>query len=483
MTRRQGGWGRANSHLVTFRHQAVYSADGERLIILPGTRLVGMLIDGREPALQLPAMTLALSRDMVEIAPNPDPKLTLRALAEQTGRAASDALASGDAGEAMGRFIEAAVQYRLLDDDEAAEAMQVAARRAGNRSLQTPEGRAEYERHTGELSDEALRQLGATIRAALGRLGGYRYQPATFAEALAAWDVLRHAVLQVANLDSWNRDHPRPVEPITPETIWVGPDYLAGELLTEPQGGAEQLAALAEMALALDPDEADAYLILGGQAQERGDRVAAMRWYQAAVQAGERKLGPEYFSGPDRPTFWLAVETRPYMRARAALAGLLYQQGELERAIGEYWAMLELNPGDNQGLRYTLASLLLERQDHAGFERLYRFMAAVNAEYEGDEDDEREPEARTEPETPADPLDPSSLSSYESAYWLYPAALYHFQREGDGERARAALAIARKQNHHVIPLLTGQRRLPADDPPYYTPGGPDEAVLYEPAAG
>lgn len=63
------------------------------------------------------------------------------------------------------------------------------------------------------------------------------------------------------------------------------------------------------------------------------------------------------------------------MRARADLAATLVKLGDYEQAIAEYWALLELNPGDNQGLRYLLASLLLERRDHDGFARLYQLFA------------------------------------------------------------------------------------------------------------
>jgi hypothetical protein len=148
------------------------------------------------------------------------------------------------------------------------------------------------------------------------------------------------------------------------------------------------------------------------------------------------------------------------------------------RPIAEYWSLLELNPGDNQGIRFTLASLLLEQRDHAGFERLHRFMAVVGAEDDDDDDDDDSQAMRSEREQPDDPLDPAALNGYEGAYWLYPAALYYFQRQGDSERARAVLELARRQNRFVVPLLTGQRRLPAEGLPSYSPGGEDEAVLY-----
>ena len=478
-TARQRGAAHTHSHLVTFRQQLVYRTDGERLTIMAGTQLVGLLIDGPDPALQMETMTLALSPQLVTIEPNPDPRLTLDALAQQTAQAAEAALAARDFGPATDRYLQAAVQYRLVGDAELASAMQIAAQRAlsgdlraQNAFLRTPEGIADFDRHTGALSDEALRQLGATLRLIVRQLGGYQYRPVTLAEAQAAWAIVRHAVAQIGNLDHGYRRHPRPAQPISPATQWVNAENLVGDLLSEPQGSPEQIADLAELAMALDPDDADSYTLLGGMAHRRGDRAAARRWYAAGVAAGERKLGAAFFHDPDRPRFWLAVETRPYMRARAALADTLVELGEADQAIAEYWGLLELNPGDNQGLRYILASLLLERHDHDRFARLYQFIATP-LDDEDDEDDEE-----VEPPAPFDPLDPATLSIYESAYWLYPAALYHFQREGNSARARAALQLARTQNPHVIPLLLGRTVMPREDPPHYRPGSFDEAALY-----
>ena len=54
--------------------------------------------------------------------------------------------------------------------------------------------------------------------------------------------------------------------------------------------------------------------------------------------------------------FWGFLETRPYMRARAGLAGTLLKLGDIDGAVGHYRDMLKLNPNDNQGIRYVLAA-------------------------------------------------------------------------------------------------------------------------------
>lgn len=475
--RREAAWNRQNTYLVTFRHEAAYRLADERLVILAGTQLVGALSEVPEPVLHLGTMSLALSREFADIQPSPDPSLTLVALARQTVQAAHEAIRTGDFIVAAARFRQAAVQQRILGDIDAEMELRASAQHMQNRAARTAEGLADFDRHTAELSDEALRQLGATVRLALRQLGGYQYAPATPAEAQVVWEVIRHAVAQIANLDHWAREHQRPAQPISPQTIWVDGEALVGDLLAEASGPPEYLAALAEVAIALDPDDADGYLMCGRLADAAGNLEEARQWYEAGMRAGERKLGAACFNDPDRPRFWLAVETRPYMRARAALAAVLAKRGDPEQAIAEYWGMLELNPGDNQGIRYLLASLLLERKDLAGFERLYRQIAKPLIEDEEADGAEAADDAIA-PSLEADPLDPTQLNVYEGAMWLYPAALYHFQREGDGEQARAALALARSQNPHVIPLLTGRARLPREAPDSYSHGSREEAAIY-----
>ncbi|NJN68418.1 MAG: hypothetical protein HC884_17745, partial [Chloroflexaceae bacterium] len=143
----------------------------------------------------------------------------------------------------------------------------------------------------------------------------------------------------------------------------------------------EEQALLADLAIALAPDHADSYAIHGWLAEQRGDLPAAQRWYAQGVAAGERFLGAASFAQAIRGErrFWGWVETRPYMRARASLALVLWKQGLLHEAIPHYQALLDLNFRDNQGNRYLLASLLLEAGDDEAFERLPQQWWRLNA--------------------------------------------------------------------------------------------------------
>ena len=151
--------------------------------------------------------------------------------------------------------------------------------------------------------------------------------------------------------------------------------------------------ALARKALAITPLCSDAYNIL---AEEARSVEEARDLFARGVEAGELALGRKGFE-EYAGHFWGFLETRPYMRARAGLAGALLKLGDAEAAIGHYRDMLELNPGDNQGIRYVLAACLLRSGDEAGLKDL--------------------------------------LAAYEdegSAHWLYTRALLAF-REGRRE--------------------------------------------------
>jgi tetratricopeptide (TPR) repeat protein len=165
--------------------------------------------------------------------------------------------------------------------------------------------------------------------------------------------------------------------------------------------------------------------------------------YAKGVEAGELALGTEGFADY-AGHFWGFLETRPYMRARAGLAGVLLKLGEEDAAIGHLRAMLELNPGDNQGIRYLLLGCLLRRDDAAAVKQL---LAAYNDEY--------------------------------SAHWLYTRALVAF-RDGDAEEPRVAKLVrdAWSANPHVPAILAGTRRPVTSNNGYVTMGGADEATDY-----
>jgi tetratricopeptide (TPR) repeat protein len=198
---------------------------------------------------------------------------------------------------------------------------------------------------------------------------------------------------------------------------------------------------LAEEALEISEECADAYVILAEESAE--DAEEARELYEAGVRAGERALGEEIFT-EQKGNFWGILETRPYMRSLEGLAASLWVLGERGESISHYRRMLELNPNDNQGVRYELAARLLEegRDEELG-ELLERY------EEEG------------------------------SADWLYTRALWRFRTEGATRKATADLEEAASANPYVPLYLLGRKNFLAQGLPGLVGlGDESEAVAY-----
>jgi tetratricopeptide (TPR) repeat protein len=203
-------------------------------------------------------------------------------------------------------------------------------------------------------------------------------------------------------------------------------------------GGPKQVA-LAKKALQVCPDCADAYVVLAEHAETLEE---ALRLNAEGVAAGQRALGPRAFKEYEGQ-FWGFLETRPYMRARLALAQCLWAAGRREEAIEHYREMLRLNPGDNQGVRYILVSCLLDLDRREELRQL--------------------------------------LDKYEddaTANWGYANALLAFRAEGESPRARQLLLEAKKTNKHVPAYLLGSKSIPEALPEYVGFGDENEAASY-----
>jgi tetratricopeptide (TPR) repeat protein len=202
---------------------------------------------------------------------------------------------------------------------------------------------------------------------------------------------------------------------------------------------ADRRVKLAEEALTICPDCADAYVLL---AEHTPRRKAALHLWEQAVAAGERALGPKGFEEA-AGHFWGMLETRPYMRARLGLAHALWMAARRDEAVTHLQEMLRLNPNDNQGVRYTLAGFLLSLDRDDDLARLL---------------DQYPDEA--------------------SAAWSYTWALLTFRKEGDTLTARRLLKAAVKSNKHVPAYITGRNYPPDREQRSYSPGDESEALEY-----
>jgi len=199
--------------------------------------------------------------------------------------------------------------------------------------------------------------------------------------------------------------------------------------------------ALLEKALKLDSGNVDVLLeLFRHETLSPADKI---EFLQKLLKLAETRLGPKAFQ-EFAGAFWGFHETRPYMRVRVMLAEHLRAAGRIAEAIAEWQAMLVLNPGDNQGVRYALLSSLL----------------ALN----------RLEEARA--------LFENYPEEFEfNAAFAWGRVLERFLAN-DLTGVMAALAVARKQNPNMQVYVKGHRAVPRHQPEAYSPGSKEEAICY-----
>lgn len=183
---------------------------------------------------------------------------------------------------------------------------------------------------------------------------------------------------------------------------------------------------LAKRALQISPDCADAYGILAEDCTH--DPNEELQLWQRGVLAGERAIGRQCFK-QDKGLFWGILETRPYMRAKQGLSQCLWDMSRKDEAIRHAQEMLELNPSDNQGVRFYLLAWLIEQ----------------NIEGEG-----------------SDQTIEQLLAQYcdeHHADWLYTYGLWllHCGRKADASRI---ITKSMNSNSFVPSYLLGRRPLP-----------------------
>lgn len=204
------------------------------------------------------------------------------------------------------------------------------------------------------------------------------------------------------------------------------------------QSDGKQRYKLAEEAVRLNPNCVDAYVIL---AEKTKSLEEAILLYEKGIQAGERELGKAFFK-ENKGYFWGLIETRPFMRAKLHYAEALSLLGKTTEAIQEYEELLELNPMDNQGVRYSLFVAYIDAGD-------YKKAGNLLQQYDGD-----------------------------TAQDLFNKLLLELHENGFTTEAVKLLKEAKKENKFVINYLTGKKRLPAYPPDYYGFGDENEAIVY-----
>lgn len=227
----------------------------------------------------------------------------------------------------------------------------------------------------------------------------------------------------------------------------------------------QELRTRVRFALTLDDTCAEAYLLEGDIEEHQGRYQKARASYQRAIQLSTEKLGPNAFDEATRKErhihYWHSTGTRPYMRARAALAYLLWRKlGKRQEALDHFRVLLELNPGDNQGNRYAVICCLLEEgNDEALGKALQRYFVYVDES--GEEMDLRE-----------------TCWWYTNACWKFRCASSSGPRSSR-QAALKALRTGFTYNKHVPYFLLHPKAL-ADfgEPDSYSHGDESEAAWY-----
>ncbi len=322
------------------------------------------------------------------------------------------------------------------------------------------------------LGEGELLRLGEWVRdVSLTLGGGYLTDPMEamlFHEALTdAIDMLsaRQSMREAMQKHSGYEAVSAPALPINLEdSAQQIIDRAFADDFSDPPHEAEQAARI-HFALKLDPRCSDAYVIQGGLDERAGRYQQAQAAYERAMELAAEKLGLDAFTEESRKAerihFWYSSGTREYMRPRAALAYLLWRKmSRLKEAIAHFQAMLDLNPGDNQGNRDALLCCLLEAGDD---EALGKALADWHF-------DTRE---TIEPQDIA-----GTVWHYTHACWLFRT--HPCATEGEGsQKATAALRKAFRYNQYVPRFLLAPHGLPGlDELAPYAHGDPTEAVMY-----
>lgn len=195
--------------------------------------------------------------------------------------------------------------------------------------------------------------------------------------------------------------------------------------------------SLAKQALELDPDCTAAYNLLADTAADEDDELHS---YDQAIAAWQRRHAADAktnFEGH----YWLALETRPYLRAIVGRAVVLERMGREADAVDAFEHALALDPEDHIGARYELLPLLMEGESFASADRLLE-------KYPDD----------------------------ASALFTYAAALSRFAREGDTESARMLLSNALGRNPHAARFLSQPDRIESILVDMQTFGSPEEGM-------
>lgn len=199
----------------------------------------------------------------------------------------------------------------------------------------------------------------------------------------------------------------------------------------------EAVLKLIRKAIKKSPLCADAYSFYCEISEE--PPASKISHLETALYVAGIALGEDFQEFTGR--FWGVLETRPYMRAKAALADALWGAGNFYPAMAHCREMLQLNPNDNQGIRHLLTGYYLELE-------ILNDLVMLLDDYSGD-------------------MHP---------YLQYTRALLAYRKSSPDVDDIAKIAIS--SNNHIPGLLSKCCLQPKSNSGYITVGEIDEAIDY-----
>ena len=219
----------------------------------------------------------------------------------------------------------------------------------------------------------------------------------------------------------------------------LSPQEQAEDMVFEAWGKPfEDGLEMAVTALEIDPDCIAAYEFL---AANQGVIGLSLPFYAYGVEIGRRLFGGSFLL-ENKGHFWGIVETRPFMRCLHQYAACLYALDKNDLAFAIYREILDLNPGDNQGIRYEYQLYLIESGKYDEFEK-------VDLEFQDE----------------------------ISAFACFNRTLFSFIKEGDTEKSRGLLKKAIAKNKFVVAKLLSPNP-PERGVNAYALGSKEEALHY-----
>jgi tetratricopeptide (TPR) repeat protein len=212
------------------------------------------------------------------------------------------------------------------------------------------------------------------------------------------------------------------------EIVWEAWDVLT----------AAEARKLAQKALEIDSACSDAFNVLAFYGRDPQKRK---EYYKEAVRTFHERYGKIYFD-KNSGRFWDILETRPFMYALQGYGRSFWEDGETAQAIETYDYMLELNPNDDQGVRFVLINWLFITGNLKRVRRL--------------------------------------LSRYKDnvAGILFGKLLLSLLDDKYQKRRKKILFEIMTYNPHLAPYLLGARKLPKTIPDRIVLGSANEAASY-----